>query len=52
MYHKIQDPISNSIFKTKSADGKQLVQKYQFTLHHFNDPYFVIFHHICEVFIG
>ena len=28
MYHKIQDPISNSIFKTKSADGKQLVQKY------------------------
>ena len=28
MYHKIQDPISNSIFKTKSTDGKQLVQKY------------------------
>ena len=28
MYHKIQDPLSNSIFKTKSTDGKQLVQKY------------------------
>jgi len=28
MYHKIQDPKSNSIFNTKSPDGKQLVQKY------------------------